>query len=504
MKLARSLGTSGPLAGLTAALWCAGCGDTSEVVTSSIDARDTLGSEVLFSDTGDTSGSTDLPADFGNACLQNTDCSTGYCVEGPSGSVCTKTCVESCPEGWDCRGVQAGTQDITFLCVPTGVIDHDVVGGDGTSTTDDATTTTTTTTTGDATSTTTTDTGTTSQTDTATGGDTTETDTIEPPLAGNACNADLGVGTDTLYDESSTSGGDDFPDCVTGCDHAAQTGLWEIDLRNHLYTGALGEIDGGVHTLDVGPGPDIDIIAIRAEPRTMIEFAVQKESTSGLMDPVVYTSDGFSVRTYGSDVTPTNLCARTTIAFPYVGAVPLYVIVEDAQNYDAYTPDGYGPTVGGAAYGYTLRIRTGGFAPFELGNLAAGATLTKSGHELTLGGETRYYRFYAPGTSHPSVTITRAAGSSTSFIPAVAGMKTIAGELVWQKTEYDSDENGTAMLSGPTVFRPCIPASECPSGFTCPSPICDGGNVEFIFAVFDWNGAADPGAFTYDLKVQVN
>ncbi|MFO0744575.1 MAG: hypothetical protein U1F43_02740 [Myxococcota bacterium] len=480
----------------------AACGSSTETVNTVHDATDiTVFGDISLFDTTDTHTPIDLPPDFGNACLENTDCSTGYCVEGPNGSVCTKTCVELCPDGWDCRGVQAGSADITFLCVPSGSVDHDTIGGDST-TTDTGTS-------GDTTETSVTtdaiggDT-TTSPGDTSVVGDTGGGDTTEPPLTGNACTADFGQGTDNLYDEASASGGSDFPDCVTGCDHAAQTGLWEIDLRSTVYTGALGTLDDDSHALDVGPGPDIDIVAIRAEPRTMLEFAVQKDSAAGLMDPVVYVSDGFQVRTYSSDVSPTNLCARTTIAYPYVSASPLFVVIEDAANYEAYSPDGYGPgIVGGAGYGYTLRIRTGGFSPVELGNLASPSTTTKGGQELVLGGETKYYRFYAPGTSHPTVTITRAAGANAAFIPAVAGMKTIAGELVWQKADYDSDENGSVILQGNTAFRPCIPASECPDGFTCPSPICTASNVEFVFAVYDWNGAADPGAFTYDVKVQV-
>lgn len=494
--------TTLPLLGLTLGL--AACGDSTETVTDTVATLpDTLFGEIDFE--VDTTSSITVPPDFGDACSENTDCVSGYCIQGPSGSVCSKTCIELCPEGWDCRGVQMGGSDIVLVCVPTGAVDTDTVGGDTTTTTPtDASTTTTpdtVTTTdtggGDSTvdATTTTDVG---------PGDTTVADTSEPPLTGNACLHDLGPSGDNLYDESSASGGPDFPDCVTGCDAAAQTGLWEIDLRNSPFTGALGGLDAEVHIHEIGNGPDIDIVAIRADPRTMIEFAVQKDSSSGLMDPVVYVSDGFQVRTYNSDVSPTNLCARTTIAYPYVGPLPIFVAIEDAKNYDAYTPDGYLPgTVGGPSYGYTLRIRTGGFAPFEMGNLQAASTTNLTGHELVLGGETRYYRFWAPGTVKPVVTITRAAGASTSFIPAVAGMKTIAGELVWQRADFDSDGNGSVVMQANNAFRPCVPPSECPAGFSCPGPVCTAANAEFVFAVFDWNGAADPGAFTYDVKVQL-
>ncbi|MGM0576891.1 MAG: putative metal-binding motif-containing protein [Myxococcota bacterium] len=52
----------------------------------------------------------------GTPCDDNGDCLSGWCVDGPEGSVCTKTCQESCPEGWSCRSVQSGS-DVAFICV---------------------------------------------------------------------------------------------------------------------------------------------------------------------------------------------------------------------------------------------------------------------------------------------------------------------------------------------------------------------------------------------------
>jgi len=493
---------------LAATLGAAACGDATETVDTQVTTLpDTIFGEIGFE--VDTTTSITVPPDFGDACLENTDCISGYCIQGPSGSVCSKTCIELCPDGWDCRGVQMGGADIVLVCVPTGQVTTDTVGGDSTTTTppDSATTTsddTSVTDTGGGDSTVDVQVTTDATANDTTVVDTSPGDTSEPPLTGNACLHDLGPSGDNLYDEGSAAAGPDFPDCVTGCSHAAQTGLWEIDLRSSPFTGALGGLDADVHEHEIGNGPDIDIVAIRADPRTMIELAVQRDSSSGLMDPVVYVSDGFQVRTYNSDVSPTNTCARTTIAYPYVGPLPIFVIIEDAVNYDAYTPDGYLPnTVGGPSYGYTLRIRTGGFAPFEMGTLQPGSTTNLTGHELVLGGETRYYRFWAPGTVKPVVTITRAAGANAAFIPTVAGMKTISGELVWQRTDYDSDGNGSVMMQAQNAFRACVPPAECPAGFSCPGPVCTEAAVEFVFAVFDWNGAADPGAFTYNVKVQL-
>ena len=54
---------------------------------------------------------------FGCACQQNADCLDGHCVEGQDGPICTRTCIESCPDGFQC--VQTVTSgDPVSLCVP--------------------------------------------------------------------------------------------------------------------------------------------------------------------------------------------------------------------------------------------------------------------------------------------------------------------------------------------------------------------------------------------------
>mgnify|MGYP004318839527 CR=1 FL=1 len=78
------------------------------------------------SDAGDSEDTFDpnpieLPEDFGDPCLFNDDCSTGWCVptsEGPTGYACTIECLEDCPEGWGCKSVAGVGQDIIFLCAP--------------------------------------------------------------------------------------------------------------------------------------------------------------------------------------------------------------------------------------------------------------------------------------------------------------------------------------------------------------------------------------------------
>lgn len=418
-----------------------------------------------------------LPPDFGDLCDGNEDCSTGYCIEGPSGFICTKTCVEECPDGWGCKGVQSGSADVVFVCVPDGAPDRDVIGG---------------------------------ETDTVTPTDTeipvdTQIDTDVGPVTGNACEAPPGVGGDNLRAEPGLPSGD-WPDCIVGCAFEANPTIWVVDLRNTNFTGAMGSFDAFEHVYQFedgeGVGPDIDVIAVKAPKRTMLELAVLKQTVDSFTEPLIYVSDGFAVRTYNSDVADGNSCARTTLAFPYVSDLPIYVVTEEAENYDRWTPTGYeSGTVGGGDYGWILRIRTAPFAPTELGSLTVGQTRTLGDESLTVGGETRYYRFYAPGTARPTVSIARRSGAG--FSPSLAGMKTIEEELVWQRVAEDGDNDGQVSL-GPNGFRPCIPQSECPVGVSCPPNLCTEGQVEYVFAVLDYNGRAGPGRFAYDVTVRID
>jgi hypothetical protein len=51
-------------------------------------------------------------------CEEDGDCcDPGLCIQGPDGTVCTKTCYEDCAEGWSCEQVWQGA-DVLFICVP--------------------------------------------------------------------------------------------------------------------------------------------------------------------------------------------------------------------------------------------------------------------------------------------------------------------------------------------------------------------------------------------------
>jgi hypothetical protein len=53
----------------------------------------------------------------GAPCATNSDCFSGWCVEGLEGYICTDVCSQTCPVGFDCKGVQ-NLGDVVFLCLP--------------------------------------------------------------------------------------------------------------------------------------------------------------------------------------------------------------------------------------------------------------------------------------------------------------------------------------------------------------------------------------------------
>lgn len=67
--------------------------------------------------TGDAREEVDGRGGFGAACRDGGDCESGFCVEGPSGWVCTRECLESCPSGLDCRSIVGGTGAV-LVCLP--------------------------------------------------------------------------------------------------------------------------------------------------------------------------------------------------------------------------------------------------------------------------------------------------------------------------------------------------------------------------------------------------
>jgi hypothetical protein len=59
-----------------------------------------------------------VPEDFGDPCVENLECESGWCIEGPQGDVCTMGCTQGCPPDHDCKLVIAGNGTSVSLCVP--------------------------------------------------------------------------------------------------------------------------------------------------------------------------------------------------------------------------------------------------------------------------------------------------------------------------------------------------------------------------------------------------
>ncbi|MFT7622742.1 MAG: hypothetical protein ACI9WU_001917 [Myxococcota bacterium] len=72
----------------------------------------------IFDGAGPGEGDADPPeGEFGWPCDANTDCNSEWCVEGPDGDVCSKTCIDECPGGWDCKAIANTGTDVTYICV---------------------------------------------------------------------------------------------------------------------------------------------------------------------------------------------------------------------------------------------------------------------------------------------------------------------------------------------------------------------------------------------------
>lgn len=106
------------------------CGDD-ETSGTKIDSETSTADSILVPDTvmPDTTTATETtpdtsepdtappqPGEFGYACDENIDCNSGWCVQTADGRQCTRSCIDSCPSGYDCR-LAPGT-DATFICLP--------------------------------------------------------------------------------------------------------------------------------------------------------------------------------------------------------------------------------------------------------------------------------------------------------------------------------------------------------------------------------------------------
>ena len=91
-----------------------GGGDDASASSSSSGGADAGGSS---SSSGGEDAAPAGPGEFGWACTKNDECDSGICIATPDGSVCTKICTESCPNGYKCVSHKISS-DVTNICVP--------------------------------------------------------------------------------------------------------------------------------------------------------------------------------------------------------------------------------------------------------------------------------------------------------------------------------------------------------------------------------------------------
>ncbi|MBM4345632.1 MAG: hypothetical protein FJ100_19850 [Deltaproteobacteria bacterium] len=54
---------------------------------------------------------------FMESCTKGSDCKSGWCVEHMGNKVCSQPCIDTCPEGWQCKQVTGPTPDLSYVCV---------------------------------------------------------------------------------------------------------------------------------------------------------------------------------------------------------------------------------------------------------------------------------------------------------------------------------------------------------------------------------------------------
>ena len=101
-------------------------GGTLEVIGGATDEPDTSGTAVQGDSVGAQPGedTSSLPDDatgqcglLGDACSDDGQCCSGYCVPGAAGYQCSKTCDGDCPDGFECQLLDSGGADAVYLCL---------------------------------------------------------------------------------------------------------------------------------------------------------------------------------------------------------------------------------------------------------------------------------------------------------------------------------------------------------------------------------------------------
>lgn len=90
--------------------------DVAAVDAGSDFAIDAMGSDAGSDAQQDADGS--IFAGFGEACVDDSDCVSGYCIDSDDGRICTRACNDDCPEGYSCRLITTDGPDAVRLCIP--------------------------------------------------------------------------------------------------------------------------------------------------------------------------------------------------------------------------------------------------------------------------------------------------------------------------------------------------------------------------------------------------
>jgi hypothetical protein len=93
------------------------CTDSCQDASLDQSADTSIQSDIAQDDLGQLDSIPD-PGTFLAPCLSNDDCDSAICIDSPNGKVCTKTCTEDCPTGFQCKEKKDGTGDIIYLCAP--------------------------------------------------------------------------------------------------------------------------------------------------------------------------------------------------------------------------------------------------------------------------------------------------------------------------------------------------------------------------------------------------
>jgi hypothetical protein len=117
----------------TLSIWLTACGDTGsgplhKIQEDVVELQEEADIPAVEPDTGaefDNLGELPLQSDltgwegvdFG-PCESDDDCDFGYCIDVPGGKVCTHTCIQDCPAGWTCKGVDMEVGLLEFICLP--------------------------------------------------------------------------------------------------------------------------------------------------------------------------------------------------------------------------------------------------------------------------------------------------------------------------------------------------------------------------------------------------